>query len=91
MITIIIHAAVIEWPGELADSETRLILALDADTRDAQIADELYVMADMLEDPQWRNAIANADGAPWSELVDMLEETEYSSPFVSTYEREITA
>lgn len=90
MSVVTIHAAVIEWPGELADAETRLVLALDDNDLAVKIADELRSMAEMLTDPQWRNAIANADGAPWSELLEMLEETEYSSPFVSTYEREIT-
>lgn len=89
MSVITIHAAIIEWPSELADADPRLVLALDDNDLSVKIAEELRSMAEMLTDPQWRNAIANADGAPWPELLEMLEETEYSSPYVSTYEREI--
>lgn len=91
MTTITIYAAVIEWPGELADADTRLILAVDESDRDVQIAEELRDMAASLTDPQWRNAIANADGVPWLGLVEMLEETEYNSPFVSLYTQEVSA
>ena len=86
-----IYAAVIEWPEPISDADPSLILATTEAERSAEIISDLRETGDLLTDPEWREALAGVDSAEWSDYTEALENTRYGSPFVTTYEREITA
>lgn len=86
-----IYAAVIEWPNYLADRWPALILSSSEAERDAGIAAEISETADVLTDPEWRDAIAHTYSDDWHEWLDVLGETSYGEPFVTLYTREFPA
>lgn len=85
-----IYAAVIEWPEDLADRDPALILARSINERAAGIAAEIQDTADAMTDPDWRDALAGTDASDdWPD--EALAATRYGSPFVTLYEEEFTA
>lgn len=86
-----VYAAVIEWPEDLADRDPALILARSIDERAVGIAAEIQDTADAMTDPDWRDALVDLDGTEWANCADALENTVYGSPFITLYEKELTA
>lgn len=84
-----IFAAVIEWPEDLADRDPALILAHSINERAAGIAAEIRDTADAMTEPDWRDALVDMDGTEWADRADALENTSYGSPFISLYEKEL--
>lgn len=84
-----VYAAVIEWPADIADRAPGLILARSMKERAAGIVAEIRKVADLLTDPQWREALAGVDGTTWDDCTEALENTRYGSPFITIYEREV--
>jgi hypothetical protein len=86
---ITIYAAVIEWPGVLADRAPGLVLARTTDERDEKIGAEIRATADAMSDSEWRDAIAQTDSDHWADWLEPLEQTTYDSPIVTDYIEEV--
>lgn len=85
-----LYAAVIEWPGDLADRAPGLVLARTPEERSEKIGAEIRATADAMSDSEWRDAITEADSEHWADWLDALEKTSYDSPIVTDYIEEVT-
>lgn len=86
-----IFAAVIEWPATLDSADPTLILSTSIEQRDAEVADEILETAEVLTEPDWLIQIQESESNKWSDWLDALDATPYGRPWVTTYEKEISA